>query len=71
MMRLGGAQPCLDQLDFRLRRRDTSLGFLLKNVKYIDRANKTDRIDGTIGVTIEIFDDFEDPTTAKTPQRLG
>ena len=68
---LGGAQPSLDQLDVGLRRRYASFRFFLKNMKYIDRSNKADRIYGAVGVTIEIFDYFEDATSAKPPQRLG
>ena len=40
-------------------------------MEYIDRTNKADRIHGAIGVTIEIFYDFEDATPAKSPQGLG
>jgi hypothetical protein len=62
MIALGVSQTPLDEVHVALRRRDASLGFLLEGVQYIDGVAEPHRVDGAVGVAVEVFDKLDDPT---------
>src|SRR5262245_52297193 len=65
-----GLQPLLDQIDIRLRRRDTALSLLLKRMQHVDHLPELHHVSGSIGVPIVILNYLEHART-KSCQWLG
>lgn len=40
-------------------------------MQYVDEIRELNRVDGTIGVAVEILDDLENPSPSKSLERLG
>jgi hypothetical protein len=51
-------------------RSNAFLRFLLKGVEHVNQAGEANRVDGPVGVTVEILDDFKNTTAAKPFQDL-
>ena len=69
-MQFGVTQARLDQFDVLPRRGDASLGLLLEGVKHIHDAGKPDRINRPVRITVEILNQFQYRTAAKSSQRF-
>ena len=65
----GASQAMSYEFDVRFRCRDSTLGFLLKNMQDIDRFCQADGIDRSIGIASIIGNNLQYPAT-QTLQRL-
>ena len=59
------------QLDFRARRQNAGFRLLLEDVKNIDRFLKSDGINRTISVAVEVRDYFHNSRASEAAHRLG
>ncbi|VVQ04250.1 hypothetical protein PS918_04485 [Pseudomonas fluorescens] len=59
-----------DQIDVVLRGLDAKRRLFLEAMQNINRAAKTNGINGTVGVRIEVLNQLKDPRTSKAPKRL-
>ncbi len=57
---LGQLQPLPDQVQFTLGCRGPLFRFLVKGVQNIHGTGQSDRVNGTVGVAVVVFDNFED-----------
>jgi hypothetical protein len=69
-MLLGITQARFDKFNVLLRGGDALLRFLLESVQHVHHAGKTHGINGPVGVAVEIIDQLQDSTPAKSLQRL-
>jgi hypothetical protein len=51
-------------------RRDASFRLLLKSMKHVDNVGEAHRVDGPVGVAVEIGDNFKDAPAAEALQRF-
>ena len=65
-MQFGIAQPRFDQFDVLLWRGDAFLRLLLEGMKHVHNASKPYRINGPIRIAVEILDQFQYRTAAKS-----
>jgi hypothetical protein len=63
-------ETTLDEFDVALWGFDSVLRLLFEGVKHIHRQFKANRVNGAVGVAVEIFDKF-DHTTTDAFQHLG
>ena len=70
-MRFCDFEAQLHHSDFVLRRRAPFFRLLLESVKYIDRCCELDRVDRSIGVAVEVIDDFENAPADEALQGFG
>jgi hypothetical protein len=70
-MLFGAFEPCFDQIDVVPRCCDALLRLLLERVEYINDARELDGIDGAIGVSVEVVDDFQRAPPTEALQYFG
>lgn len=70
-MLLSSFQPLLDTNDIRLRRLCAFFRFLLENIENIHSTGKSYGVDASKCVSLVIFHNFEDASTAEAFQRFG
>src|SRR5260221_12962928 len=63
-------EPLPQELNLLLRRRDSVLRFLLKNVKHVDPPLEPDRVYTSVSVSLVVGHDLEDTRSAKPPEGL-
>jgi hypothetical protein len=69
-VRFGVAQSRFDQVDVVMRRSGTLFRLLLEGVQHVYDALETHGVDRPVRIGVEIIDQFEDGTPAKSLQRL-
>jgi hypothetical protein len=69
---LAGALEALPyQLDLTFRRLNAARGFLLKRMEHVDDFTKSNRVNRSVRVAVEVVNDLEQAATAETLQRFG
>jgi hypothetical protein len=64
-------QARLDQLDVSLRGGDASLCLLLESVQHVHHADEAHGINRPVGVAVEVIDQFQNGTAAKSLRRCA
>src|SRR5260370_12368640 len=67
---LGSLEARLDQVDLRFRCLNSGLRFLLEGVEHAHAASQPHGVDGAIGVTVMVLDNFQDSCAAKASERF-
>jgi hypothetical protein len=68
---LGCFQPLPDEVDVALGCFDAAFRFLFERVQHIDSRTKANGVNGTVGVSVEVFDKFNRTATEAFQQLRG